>query len=221
MQIGKLVPKSSAQALEGPPGHFLDTKDKLKPSQNEVTNTKNICLTPGCVHAASKLLESMDQTIEPCDDFYNFACGNFIKNTIIPDEKVSVNTFSLIGDKLQEQLRTLIVEAPLPGESKPFTLAKDLYKACMNKTLIEERGVKPLIDISDKLGGWPVVKGDRWDDTSSWNWIQSVADFRKVGFSMDYIFDFSVGIDLKNSLARTIDVSMQYACSGSNTHIFT
>lgn len=148
----------------------------------------------------------MDPSVEPCDDFYNFACGNFIKNTLIPDEKVSINTFSIIGDKLQEQLRTLISEEVRPGEAKPFTLAKDLFKACMNKSLIEERGVKPLITILDKLGGWPVIRGDRWDERSQWSWIEAVKDFRKIGYSMDYIFDFSVGIDLKNSTTRTIDV---------------
>lgn len=148
----------------------------------------------------------MDTSVEPCDDFYSYACGNFVKNTMIPDEKVSVNTFSLIGDKLQEQLRALISEEAQPGESKPFTLAKDLYKACMNKTIIEEKGLKPFVSIADSLGGWPVVKGDRWDDESSWNWIQAVKEFRKVGYSMDYIFDFSIGIDLKESLKRIIDV---------------
>lgn len=33
--------------------------------------------------------------------------------------------------------------------------------------------------------------------------------FRKLGYSMDYILDFSVGIDLKNSTQRTIDVGLQ------------
>lgn len=188
----------------GTPGTHITTTDSKKPLCSQ--NSDDVCLTPGCIHAASNALDAMDATVEPCDDFYNFACGNFVKNTLIPDEKVSINTFSIIGDKLQEQLRTLISEEAHPGEAKPFTLAKDLFKACMNKSLIEERGVKPLITILEKLGGWPVIKGDRWDDRSSWTWIDAVKDFRKVGYSMDYIFDFSVGIDLKNSTTRTIDV---------------
>lgn len=77
----------------------------------------------------------------------------------------------------------------------------------MNKTLIEERGVEPLKNIYKILGGWPVLEGSEWDQTSSWTWIKSVKDFRKAGYSMDYIFDFSVGIDLKKSDSRTIDVS--------------
>jgi neprilysin len=71
--------------------------------------------------------------------------------------------------------------------------------------LIEERGLKPLVDIHEQMGGWPVVKGDDWDD-KSWSWQQSVKNFRKHGYSTDYILDFSVGTDLKNSTRRIIDV---------------
>lgn len=214
------VEKSTAEALQKPPGVYL--KENSDKSSNSHLNKDNkndskdkVCLTAGCVHAASNALEAIDNTIEPCDDFYNYACGNFLKNTMIPDEKVSVNTFSIIGDKLQEQLRALISDETKPGESKPFTLAKNLYKACMNKTLIEDRGLKPVFDKLETLGGWPVLKGDRWDDDSSWDWQQAVKNFRKVGYSMDYIFDFSVGVDLKKSVSRTIDVSLSVSVAST------
>jgi neprilysin len=76
----------------------------------------------------------MDSSVEPCDDFYHFACGRFVKDTNIPDDKVSVNTFSIIGDKLQEQLRSIVSEPVDESESAPFRLAKDLFTACMNKS---------------------------------------------------------------------------------------
>lgn len=161
----------------------------------------------------------MEDSIEPCDDFYSFACGEFVESTTIPDEKVSVNTFSVIGDKLQEQLRSLISDKIDPNDSKPFNLAKNLYQACMNKTSIESRGLKPLVDISSKLGGWPVVVGNGWDSDEQWTWQWAVKEFRKVGYSMDYIFDFSVGIDLKKSTARTIDVSNSFTRSNSQNRI--
>lgn len=202
------VKKSTAEALQSPPG--IHTNINAVPTINKTT-TKNydddICLTPGCIHAASHALDNIDDSIEPCDDFYNFACGNFIKNTVIPDDKVSINTFSKIGDQLQEQLRSLISAKMDETNSAPFNMAKQLYKACMNKSLIEERGLKPLFDITDTLGGWPVVKGDDWDNRSEWTWTSAVKMFRKIGYSMDYIFDFSIGIDLKKSTSRIIDVS--------------
>lgn len=71
--------------------------------------------------------------------------------------------------------------------------------------LIEDRGLTPLLDIQEKMGGWPVVKGDEWNE-KAWTWQQSVKNFRKHGYSTDYILDFSVGTDLKNSTKRIIDV---------------
>lgn len=76
----------------------------------------------------------MDKNVEPCDDFYNFACGSFIKSTNIPEDKVSINTFSEIGDKLQLQLKQLVSEDRNKNEKKPFKLANFLYRACMNKS---------------------------------------------------------------------------------------
>ena len=131
--------KSSAQALEGTsPKQFITSDDKSKKMDKvNATGKKSgdwTCLTPACVHSASKMLEQMDMSIEPCDDFYNFACGNFVKETNIPDEKVSVNTFSVIGDKLQEQLRNLVSDPVNENEAEPFKLAKYVYRACMNKS---------------------------------------------------------------------------------------
>lgn len=97
-------------------------------------NIDDICLTPGCVHAASKMLEQLDQTAEPCDDFYEFSCGTYLQDTMIPDDKVSVNAFSVISDKLQEQLKTIITAPIEDDEIEPFKMVKKLYLACMNKS---------------------------------------------------------------------------------------
>lgn len=74
--------------------------------------------------------------------------------------------------------------------------------------LIEELGTKPIADIAKKLGGWPVIEGGSWNADDSWTWQETVKKFRRVGFSMDYIIDFSVSVDLKNSTKRIIDVSL-------------
>ncbi|XP_031827062.2 M13 family metallopeptidase neprilysin 2 isoform X1 [Nomia melanderi] len=166
---------------------------------------EDICYTPECVHTASRILKNMNPEVEPCDDFYDFACGGFLETTSIPDDKTSVNTFTEISDELQNQLRTSIEEKSAADEPKPFRLAKNLYKACMNKTLIEKQGLDPLLNILKKLGGWPVLEGDNWNE-SEFNWKESVYKFRKMGYSVDYFIDFSVSVDLKNSTKRIIDL---------------
>jgi len=53
---------------------------------------------------------------------------------MIPDDKVSVNAFSVISDKLQEQLKTIITSPIEDDEIEPFKMVKKLYLACMNKS---------------------------------------------------------------------------------------
>ena len=128
--------KGTAEALNGesPRIHVVTAETSKTRSTNDNKVDDEVCLTPGCVHAASKMLEQMDAAVEPCDDFYSFACGQYVEDTIIPDDKVSVNAFSVISDKLQEQLRTIITAPVEEGEIEPFKMVKKLYLACMNKS---------------------------------------------------------------------------------------
>jgi predicted metalloendopeptidase len=42
-------------------------------------------------HLANYLLESINETVEPCENFYEFTCGKWIKNTKIPDDGLFSN----------------------------------------------------------------------------------------------------------------------------------
>ena len=55
-----------------------------------------MCLTKGCVKAAADLIQWMDDTVDPCSDFYDFACGGFIRETVIPDHKTSYGSFNVV-----------------------------------------------------------------------------------------------------------------------------
>lgn len=70
-------------------------------------------------------------------------------------------------------------------------------------------GPKPITQIAETLGGWPVIVGDSWDSDNTWTWQETVKKFRRLGFSMDYVVDFSIGVDLKNTTKRIIDVSIK------------
>ena len=43
-----------------------------------------MCLSAECIKLSSSVRAALDQTVDPCTDFYNFSCGNWIKNTAIP-----------------------------------------------------------------------------------------------------------------------------------------
>lgn len=190
-------------------------------------DAENICLTKECIHTASTVISKIKFEVEPCDNFFEFACGSYVEEENIPDDKVAISTFSVISDKLQQQLKEIITADRPDSEPKHYRLPNLLYRACMNKSeypsqlyplwsttnlrsflaLIEDLGTEPITKIAKELGGWPLIEGDMWNADNSWTWQEQVKKFRTAGFSMDYIIDFSIGVDLQNSTKRIIDVS--------------
>lgn len=103
-------------------------------------NGTNICMTKGCVKASALILDLLDENVDPCENFYEFACGKFLKNTFIPDDKIAMMSFVQVQDKVLGQLRSVLNERSLANESKPFTLAKTFNVACMDEQTLEEKG---------------------------------------------------------------------------------
>lgn len=165
----------------------------------------DVCSSKECQEAAKIIKESLDESVNPCDDFYHFACGTFIKNTPIPPDQSTLTRFSILEDDIQSQLRDIVNEESKAGELKTITMVKNFNKACLNKTIIEQRGKAPLLDLLNEYGGWPVVSGDKWQD-AKWNWLDVLKRFRKAGLDYDILFTFSVSKDYKNSTLRLIDV---------------
>ena len=83
------------------------------------------------------MLDKLDETADPCDDFYQFACGSFIEETVIPDDRTRTSMFSILGDKLDVQVRGLLEGEIKASDPKPFQMAKSVFQSCMDKETIE------------------------------------------------------------------------------------
>ena len=81
------------------------------------SGSDQICLTKDCVTAAADLLANIDESVDPCDNFYEFACGGFIENKVIPDDKSKYSSFSVLNDKLNEQVNYFLI---ISQSSEPF-----------------------------------------------------------------------------------------------------
>ena len=71
--------------------------------------------------------------------------------------------------------------------------------------LIEQKGLKPLLERLKLLGGWPVLEGEKWQD-ENFDWKKSVFKFRKMGYSQNFFFELAVEIDSKDSDKRVLSV---------------
>lgn len=58
-----------------------------------------------CWCLAARILESINDTVHPCDDFFEYACGSWNKQHPIPDDASKYDMFSKLYDDLQAKLR--------------------------------------------------------------------------------------------------------------------
>ena len=89
----------------------------------------------------------LDRSVSPCDDFFQFACGTWMKNTPIPDDEANwMRSFSGIRERNEKILKEILeTYASGGGAGEPNAKALgDFYGSCMDEATIDKLGAKPL-----------------------------------------------------------------------------
>lgn len=155
-----------------------------------------ICSTEECVLAAADILDAMDSSVDPCDNFYQFACGGWEQKNPVPDESSRWSQFDLLRRELSNALSVILEESEAAGDPSPLKKAKAMFSACMNTTALEEAGLIHLTDFLSLYGGWPMASAD-WNE-ENFDWQFTVADARKM-LSSAYLLSVWVFADQKDT----------------------
>ena len=91
-------------------------------------------------------LNSMDRTADPCDDFYQYVCGGWMKNNPIPPDQASWSVYAKLADENQQFLWGILEDESDPGRARNAAEQKigDFFQACMDEPAIEKLGAAPL-----------------------------------------------------------------------------
>ncbi|MFH4977167.1 hypothetical protein AB6A40_003876 [Gnathostoma spinigerum] len=156
-----------------------------------------VCLTTGCIKTASTILTSMNASADPCSDFYEYACGNWIRHHPIPDDAPSVSNFENLGQDLEFALKELLQQDFIEGlEGDAVFKAKTFYKLCLNETEISDTWRSAFDEVVEGFGGWPSLQSpsEQFNGSIEVLYGKMVAQFRA-----DSLLKATVQPDDKNS----------------------
>lgn len=163
------------------------------------------CTTRQCLREASRMQTFLNTTIDPCTNFYAYACNRWENRMSISPSRVErtilTDTFDINTYKLQ---RILSQRPELTLNFASENKLKNFFYSCVNQYMQESLTGKPLVDIiTNKLNNWYVFDGD--DQRNSFDFDLTLQKVH-VDYWINAIFSFFVSKDQVDPTKRIIEV---------------
>ena len=134
-------------------------------------------------------VDNIDKTLDPCVDFYQYACGNWLKNNEIPADQSGWVSFTELDERNLVTLRGILEKAAAGGSNRSPVEQKigDFYGACMDERAVNEKGLAPLQPELDRIAAVKDKAG----------LIDAIAQVQLIG--PNPLFNFYSGSDMHNA----------------------
>ncbi|MEQ1504765.1 MAG: M13 family metallopeptidase [Myxococcota bacterium] len=131
---------------------------------------------------------ALDRKVDPCTDFYAFACGGWIAaNPLPPDKPMVLRSFTTIGDQNELLLKAVLDEvAAAPGDDPNRQKLGAFWTSCLDEAAIDAKGIEPLAPTFARIDTLKDRKG----------FLALVGELGRQG--LDGPFDIFVDADSKN-----------------------
>uniref|UniRef100_H2ZFD7 Endothelin-converting enzyme 1 n=1 Tax=Ciona savignyi TaxID=51511 RepID=H2ZFD7_CIOSA len=159
------------------------------------------CMTRDCVDIASSIARSLDESVDPCQDFYEFACGGWESRNLLPSGESRWSGFNALQQSNQAIIKIMLEKNISSSHSEAEKKAKLFYESCINLDAINKQGAEPLLQMINNVGGWPVL--GNWN-VSEFNFNETIRRF--FPYSIYPFLSIGVETDSKHSNSNVVIV---------------
>ncbi|KAE9406762.1 zincin [Gymnopus androsaceus JB14] len=116
-----------------------------------------VCLTGDCIMLSASILSSLDTTQDPCENFYEFSNGGWLRAHPLPPDKGSFGAFESLEQDNERVIQRILEDS---SSTASFTTSYDdhllaklrgFYSSCMNESKLDERGHEPLMAVINNI----------------------------------------------------------------------
>ena len=133
--------------------------------------------------------DMLDRDIDPCNDFYAYACSKWKAKNPVPSDRPGWGRFDELQQRGEAIVRDILEKASAvnPGRSAGEQKIGDYYASCLDESAVEKAGLKPLDHDFQSIAA---LKSK--DDLTK----EIVREHRE---GIDSLFNFDSGSDFKNA----------------------